>query len=216
MLGFSAVCQTPLCAPPVSGNIAAETNVSFVARYKSSRINVLSLLRQYNDFEPAVSETNVHFVSKFHPSIITVRSAYRFNPDIEPPVAETNTYVLGRFNPVRVNVLQGLRQNPDVEPPAIETNTYVIGRFAPASLRFFRFNHEGCDFSSAQYIVDTTRLQMPINCILADQQDYEMGPSEIDARPPNVHVKVTISSGPVKRYGEPSTFTIRTDKKGYD
>lgn len=66
-------------------------------------------------------------------------------------------------------------------------------------------------------IVDTQDINLPINCILAGQQDYEVGPTEIEASDPAIKTRIMVSQGGGgKLSAVDSTFRVRTDSKGYD
>lgn len=65
-------------------------------------------------------------------------------------------------------------------------------------------------------LTDTTKLQLPINCVLAGQQGYEQGGYDIEDNAPNYSDDVKVSSGGGRLSDADSTFTTRTDKKGYD
>jgi hypothetical protein len=68
------------------------------------------------------------------------------------------------------------------------------------------------------YITDTTILELPINCVLDGQQDYEIGESEIEAHPTNVRLgKVIASSDGLRRLSDnPPSFVVKTNKRSYD
>ena len=89
-------------------------------------------------------------------------------------------------------------------------------------------------FLSINYLnlTDTTRLQLPLDAVLAGQQDMpeEDGAilsgqqhykiqrqwSEQDVKDPNVRTKITVTTtGPVSLDGTKPTFTTRTNKRGY-
>jgi hypothetical protein len=64
-------------------------------------------------------------------------------------------------------------------------------------------------------ITDTTKLQLPVNCVLAGQQEAEVGKTEIEATDPNIRARTRVSRGGSLKTGDP-TFRVRTDKRGYD
>lgn len=65
-------------------------------------------------------------------------------------------------------------------------------------------------------ITDTTKLQLPINCVLAGQQDYEVGKTEIESRDPNIKTRVKLSSGAGGKIAGPDpSFTVKTSKTGH-
>lgn len=65
-------------------------------------------------------------------------------------------------------------------------------------------------------ITDTNVLQLPINAVLAGQQDYEVSKREWEVKNPNYKITVTVSSDGVKNLGGKSSFTVKTDNRGYD
>lgn len=70
---------------------------------------------------------------------------------------------------------------------------------------------------SPEHITDTSLMQLPINCVLAGQQKYEQGGYDIEDNAPNFIDDVKVSRGGGGRLSNAdSTFTTRTDNKGYD
>lgn len=68
-----------------------------------------------------------------------------------------------------------------------------------------------------QFVTDTNKVQLPINAVLAGQQDYEVGDTEIEARDPNIRTRTSVSHGGGGRLSSnESTFRVRKDNKGYD
>lgn len=69
----------------------------------------------------------------------------------------------------------------------------------------------------SELITDTTVLHLPINCVLDDQQDYEVGPTEIEARDPAIKTRVMVSQGSGGRLSSnESSFSVKTGSRGYD
>lgn len=67
------------------------------------------------------------------------------------------------------------------------------------------------------FITDTDLIELPINCILAGQQDYEVGHTEIEARDPNIRTRTAVSQGGGGRLSSSeSSFRVRKDSRGYD
>jgi hypothetical protein len=66
-------------------------------------------------------------------------------------------------------------------------------------------------------ITDTEVLQLPINCILAGQQQYKQSGREYEIRPLNATEKVTLKRSRVARLkGEKPSFTTRVSHRGYE
>jgi hypothetical protein len=65
------------------------------------------------------------------------------------------------------------------------------------------------------HITDTQHLNLPINCVVIGQQDYEVEETVIDSHKMNIKTRVTLSSGGTLQGGKTS-FTVTTNKKGYD
>ena len=66
-------------------------------------------------------------------------------------------------------------------------------------------------------ITDTTVLQKPINAILAGQQDYEVGREIAEEFPENFSATIVAqASDAVRLSDQPSTFTVKTNNRGYD
>jgi hypothetical protein len=93
----------------------------------------------------------------------------------------------------------------------------MLGTAALGQLTLGEFSSSFGKLPGAANITDTTKLKLPINCVLADQQDYEIGHSVIEENAPNIRTKVTLSRSAVQRLSdsEPS-FTTISNKKGYD
>jgi len=66
-------------------------------------------------------------------------------------------------------------------------------------------------------LVDTTKIQLPINCVVIGDQDYEQGPSVIDDNAPDIRTRTTLASGGGGRLSSgASSFKTTTGNKGYD
>lgn len=66
------------------------------------------------------------------------------------------------------------------------------------------------------FITDTDLIELPINCILAGQQDYEIGHTEIEEREANIRTRTSVSQGGGRLSSSESSFRVRKDNKGYD
>lgn len=64
-------------------------------------------------------------------------------------------------------------------------------------------------------VTDTTILQLPINCVLAGQQEYEQGGYDVEYVGGSYREFVSVSCSEVWQ-GDSPTFTTRTDSRGYD
>ena len=69
-----------------------------------------------------------------------------------------------------------------------------------------------------QTITDTTILQLPINAVLAGQQDnMEEGWRDNDIRNPDFREETNLAGGSLTQLSDSaSTFTVTTTKRGYD
>ncbi len=66
-------------------------------------------------------------------------------------------------------------------------------------------------------ITDTTRIQKPVNCVMMGNQPLKVAMTEIDSRQPQWRTQATVTTEGVKKLsGGPSTFTVKTSKRGYD
>jgi hypothetical protein len=107
---------------------------------------------------------------------------------------------------------------PNFDPPMrIPGAVTALGRRAPDQAFQWSFIGPTIIVGRGQEITDTTILQLPIDAILAGQQDYKVSEVVWDIRDPNPKYKVNVESSPVKQLSDkPSTFTTTTTKKGYD
>jgi hypothetical protein len=140
----------------------------------------------------------------------------RFRVDQGKPGAQRQDFGTGPYQQPPFVAVSGFI-GPNFDPPMrIPGAVTARGRRAPDQA--FQWSFIGPTIIVArQPITDTTILQLPIDAILAGQQDYRVSEQVWDIRDPNPKYKITVESSPVKQLSDkPSTFTTTTTKKGYD
>lgn len=66
-------------------------------------------------------------------------------------------------------------------------------------------------------ITDTDILRKPVNVVMAGDVPIKGSGVEYDKRPVNFRSRVAASASPARRLsGDKPSFTVRTDKRGYD